>query len=408
MIYYSSPQTYTAATPPSVGNGVAFSLKKSPRFNFLIADKYNQDVTSKDGYSNQNDLSYSVDVFYGNSTTAAPSGIDFESGIKDPNYLFSYEKNSNAFAGNPQRRYTLVFKLRETSPSTVSSGQYFVNHNEAQLSGVSGVIDGTPITEELRYRTGSIDINVVMTGQSYYNVSQFEIYTGSASSFNVVTGTGVGGNLMKRIPIFSQSQNYTLTIREGEQPADGRYYFYKILPYDDFGSGVLYSSPSSGLMYSIRTAAFSVENITGKNIILINEGAYAATTYHSGQITGTGYNLLDTVLNISGNIVAEGWYNASASGDFTQAQTYPFKTIKYLAQVTDGVGNVSSREILITDNTTGPTGSLDYSEYAVSDSSRSAQFLVSGVNYVSGTGIVCLLGKVGNPNGNYKLLRTII
>jgi hypothetical protein len=409
---YSTPQNFQFATPPALGSGAGYSLRKSPKFNILAIDKYGTDVTSKDQYSNQNNLYYNVDVRYPNGTMA-PSGENYSIGIKDPNYSFTYDDNYRAFHGSPKRQYTLVFKLIESSPSTVSSGKFNVYHNEAQISGISQVLDGTLRDGSYRNRTGTIDINLTTSNSLYYNMSKFEIYSGNYSAFPVVTGTGAGANLMKSISVFNQSQNYTLTINDGEQPFDNNYYFYKILPYDDFGSGVLYSSPPiSGKMYSIVAPAFSVNTVTGKNIVLLNDGKYTIQTYHNGNITGTGYEIIDAVANISGNIMLGGYYNVDASGDFTQNSTYLFKTIKYLAQITDGTGNVSSREILITDNSTatmsGANSGIPYSEYAISDNNKSAQFFVSGSGYANGTGLICLLSKVSYPTGTYKLLRTIL
>jgi len=409
---YTSQQGFQFATPPDLGTGAGYSLTKSPKFNILAVDKYGLNVTNKDQYSNQNNLSYKVDVRYANGTIA-PSGLNYETGLKDPNYTFTYEKNLAAFSGNPQRQYSLIFKLSEASLATTSSGRFNVYHNEAQLSNISGVLDGTLQGGGYRNKTGSIDINLSLTGQSYYNMSKFEIYTGNASNFAVVTGTGAGANMLKGISIFEQKQNHTLTISEGEQPFDDRYYFYKILPYDDFGSGILYSSPPiSGKMYSVISPTFTVNNLTGKSVILLNDGAYSIQTYHSGSVTGTSYSIIDSVANISGNIVSGGWYNSAAGEDFVQRNTYSFKTIKYLAQMTDGTGNTSSREILITDNSTSITGTartgIKYAEYAVSDNSETSQFLVSGSGYVSGTGYICLLAKVNYPTGTYKLLRTIL
>lgn len=409
---YSAAQTFKYATPPALGTGAGYSLSSSPKFNILAIDKYGLNVSSRDQYSNQNNLSYNVDVRYLNGTIA-PYGLNFDTGKKDPNYTFTYEDNKEAFSGVPQRQYSLVFKLSEESPATTSSGRFNVYHNEAQVSGISGVLDGRLISGTTRNRTGTIDINLTMANSSYYSVSKFEIYTGNASNFAVVTGTGAGANRMKSITIFDQKQKYTLTINDGEQPFDNNYYFYKILPYDNFGSGTLYSSPPiSGKMYSVVAPAFTVNNVTGKNIILLNDGNYCIETCHYGSITGTGYTIIDGLLNTSGNINLHGWYNADASGDFNQNQTYPFRTIKYLAQITDGTGNVSSREILITDNSTSRTGTaltgIRYSEYAVSDNAQTAQFIVSGSGYISGSGALCLLAKVNYPTGTFKLLRTIL
>ncbi len=398
-------QNYDFATPPAVGDGSGIALYKNPKLNLSVVNKYGLSVDSSAKY---NSMYYDVDVLYANGTTASSN---FETGLKNPVYDFTYEKNTGVFS-SPQRSYSLVFKVNETSPPLVSSGKYTVYHNEAQISSISGVTDGT-LVGDVRNLTGTIDIDLIMLSNDYYRTSKFEIYTGSSSSFAVVTGTGAGANLMKTVSVFDQKANYTLTIRDGEQPANGDYYFYKILPYDDFGSGVLYSSPPiSGLMYAATQPLFSLNNVTGKNFVMINDGNYVVNTFHSGVIVGASYNVLDYVLNVSGNIVSGGWYDQGVGEDFAQNQTQYFKTIKYLAQTTDASGNVSNREILVTDNSTSlgsvsRTGLL-HSEYAVSDSSQSAQFLVSGSGYSNGSGAILLMAKLSNPNGSYKLLRTIM
>jgi hypothetical protein len=401
-------QGYTYATPPAIGGGSGIAMYKSPRFNVLVTDKYGQDVNTRSQYGEQNSLYYNVDVLYPNGTTA-PSGSNFETGLVGPNYSFSYDKNLSAFNGSPQRNYSIVFKLFETSPATSSSGTFNVYHNQAQISGVSSVLDGTLQLDSYRNKTGTIDINVSMTGKQFYTMSKFEIYSGDASNFSIVTGNG--SNLMKTVSVFEQKRDYTLTISDGEQPANNSYYFYKILPYDDFGSGVLYSSPPiSGLMHAVSSPNFTVDNVTGKNFVMLNDGSYVITTFHTGQITGTNYSLVDSVSNVSGNILD--FYNFTAEGDFAQNDTQMFKTIEYLAQTRDGAGNVSSRKIIITDNSTSSGGTtrtgILYSEYAVSDSDQSAQFLVSGSGYVNGTGHICLFSKINSPTGSYKLLRTIL
>jgi hypothetical protein len=406
---YSTPQTYLPQTPPSLGTGAGYSLNKSVNFNILAVSKFNIDVINRDQYVNQNNLSYAVDVFYPNGTIA-PLGNNYVTGVRSPNYTFSYGDNVNSFSGDPQRQYSLVFKLSEASPPSTSSGKYDIYHNEAQISGVTSILDGTLVGDS-RSKTGTIDINLSMLNKPYYSVSKFEIYSGDASNFAVVTGTG-NGNLLKSISIFGQRQDYTLTINDGEQPANGSHYFYKILPYDDFGSGALYSSPPiSGLMHAVTTPTFVVNNITGKSVVLLNDGAYSIQTYHTGNVYNY-YSVVDRVANTPNNIVTENWFNPTVGDDFEQSETFSFKTIKYLAQTIDANNNVSSREILITDNSTSSDGALQtgllYSEYSISDNNQSAQFMVSGSGYSNGTGHICLLARVNHSTGTYKLLRTIL
>ena len=409
---YTFQQSFTRATPPAVGEGSGICIPENAILSLSVLDKYNKAVNSRQQYGGQNNLSFDIDVRYTNGSFA-PSGSNFETGLVGPTYIFTKQKNIQAFDGNPQRSYSLTFKLREQSPSSVSSGIYSIYHNEAVISGFSGVLDGTSGANR---QTGKIAINLSMSGIDYYDVSKFEIYSGFSPSFSVVTGTGAGANMLKSIAVFQQKQDYTLTINEGEQPIDGNYYHYKILPYDNFGSGFVSTSPISGIMYNGEIVPQSLNNLTGRAIVILQEGAYCIHTLHTGAITGFGYQILDVMANISGNIRTGNFYSENLSSNTVQNDTYPFRTIKYLAQLTDASGYCSSREIMITDNTlsniSGHSG-LYVSEYGTSDTGNFTRILVSGEgtgvsDYSRGTGFIYLMAQLQNPDGQCKLWRTIL
>lgn len=405
-------QSYSSAAPPAIGSGSGISLNKDPKFTISAVDKYGQNVLTAQQYGGVNSLYYNIDL----RTEGGLMGINGQNiatGIIGPTWTLTKENNSYAFGGNPRRNYQVVFKLIESSPSTSSSGVYKVYHNAAEISGFSGVVDGTSGSSRL---TGRIDINLSLSGDQYYSIKKFEIYSGASSSFTPVTGTGAGANMLKSVSVFEQKTNYTLSISEGEQPADNSYYFYKVLPYDSFGSGIMSTGIISGLMYSQEQEPVFINNLTGKNIVLLNEGIYCVQTLHTGQITGSSYEILDVVANVSGNIVSGNYYNSNLDSSAGQRETYPFRTIKYSAQITDASGVCSSREILITDNTlsniSGVSG-LHVAEYAVSDQDHGANILVSGqgtgsLDYTRGTGFIYLMAQLSRPTGSYKLLRTIL
>ncbi len=406
-------QKYTSATPPAIGNGSGIALNKDPKFTITAIDKYRQSVITPAQYGNINSLYYNIDLKTENGALMGVSGQNIATGVIGPTWTLTQEMNALAFGGVPRRNYQVVFKLFETSPASSSSGTFNVYHNAAEISGFTSVSDGTSGVGQL---TGKININLSMTGDQYYTTKKFDIYSGNSPSFTPVTGTGAGNNLLKSISIFEQKTNYTLTINEGEQPADASYYYYKVLPYDSFGSGVMSTQSVSGLMYSIEQAPQFINNITGKSVVLLNQGTYCIQTLHTGQITGTSYQILDVVANISGNIVSGSYYNSNLDDSVGQQETYSFRTIKYTAQITDASGVCSSREILITDNTlsniSGVSG-LHVAEYAVSDQDHGANILVSGqgtgsLDYTRGTGFIYLMAQLSRPTGSYKLLRTIL
>ncbi len=406
-------QKYTSATPPAIGNGSGIALNKDPKFTLTAVDKYRQSVITPAQYGNINSLYYNIDLKTENGALMGVSGQNIATGVIGPTWTLTQEMNAQAFGGTPRRNYQVVFKLYETSPATSSSGTFNVYHNPAEISGFTSIADGTSGVGRL---TGRININLSLSGDQYYSIKKFDIYSGNNSSFSPVTGTGAGANLLKSVSVFEQKANHSLSIVEGEQPADGSYYYYKVLPYDSFGSGVMSSQNISGIMYSIEQAPTFVNNITGKSIVLLNQGAYSIQTLHTGQITGSGYEILDVVANISGNIVSGSYYNSNLDESAGQRETYPFRTIRYSAQVTDASGVCSSREIMITDNSlsriSGVSG-LYISEYASTDTGNFARFLVSGSgtgasSYASGTGFIFLMAQVQYPTGSYKLYRTLL
>lgn len=408
-------QTYSYAIPPLLGAGNGYSLSKDPTFTFSVIDKYGQNVASRAQYGGANSLFFDIDVMSANGSFAV-SGKNIETGVVGPSYVFSQEKNALAFGGVPKRDYKLVFKLRETSPLSFSSGIYSVSHNAAQISGITNITDGTEVSGN-PLSTGRIDISLNLSNSDYYQIDKFEIYTGASSSFGVVTGTGAGANLLKSVAVFDQGAAHTLSIYEGEQPFDNQYYYYKIVPYDSFGSGIMYFSPPiSGIMFGSSAPEEAISDAFARSIVVLSNGAYCIQTLHTGEIVGPDYQILDVIANISGNIITGGFYNSNLGSSAGQSETYPFRTIKYTAQLTDASGYCSSREILITDNTlsniSGHSG-LSVSEYGCSDSGNLTRFLVSGEgtgisDYSRGTGYIYLMGQLQNPGGQYKLWRTIL
>lgn len=409
----TTSQQYSFATPPALGAGEGYSLFKDPKITLSVIDKYQQPVTSRAQYNGANSLYFDVDVRTIGGLIGV-GGLNLDTGVVGPTYQFTQEKNAQAFGGIPRREYTLVFKLKEVSPATSSSGQYKIYHNTAEISGVTSIVDGTVVGGN-PLATGKIDINLTMANVDYYMVSKFDIYTGLSPSFTPVTGTGAGANLLKTVPVFAQQENYTLTINEGEQPFNGDYYNYKILPYDAFGSGVMTTTPLSGTMYGYQQSVQGIDSLTGNSIVILSNNSYCIQTLHTGAIVGSGYQVIDTVANVSGNILTGNYYNTELSAE-EQLSTYPFRTIKYTAQFTDASGYCTSKEILISDNTlsniSGYSG-LYISEYAVTDSGNFARILVSGEGtgtspYSRGTGYIHLMAQLQNYNGSYKLWRTIL
>ena len=63
----------------------------------------------------------------------APSGLNFRTGLRTTNYLFTQEQNSGAF-GSPQRYYKLKYKLQEDAQ--INHLDFTVYHMPAEITGV--------------------------------------------------------------------------------------------------------------------------------------------------------------------------------------------------------------------------------------------------------------------------------
>lgn len=211
----------------------------------------------------------------------APSGLNFRTGLRTTNYLFTQEQNSGAF-GSPQRYYKLKYKLQEDAQ--INHLDFTVYHMPAEITGVfvSGFSQG---------QTGGITISVdTPQNGTFFKVRQFDLYTGATSGFNPSSR-----NLLKNFPIFSNKTSYDLRILKDEQPK-GRNLFYKLLPSDDFGTGYFWTGALSGTLDYPREARTFLEAIPVRGSLQDRTGIFtglaspALTEYDGISFYQTGVN----------------------------------------------------------------------------------------------------------------------
>jgi hypothetical protein len=146
------------------------------------------------------------------------------------------------------------------------SGNYVIDGNSQTLSFYTPPISGSSVT--IQELTGvSKLLNVPLSGQVNFTVNfdedavenyiprSLDVYTGTSSG---VENSLSGFSLLKTISFLENSASQTFFVSANEVPVN-QYLFYKFLPKDDFGTGYLYTSETSGYLFSAPTR-FLFEN----------------------------------------------------------------------------------------------------------------------------------------------------
>lgn len=216
-------------------------------FDFQFEDRFGNAITNDfDLVNSYVDVSIGFDVLT-TGDAFAPSGENFKDGVVSTNYLYTYDQNSGAFGGIPQRYYKLNFKLREEAK--INHNLFTIYHLPAEISDVrvSGYNEG---------QTGGVTLSIdTPSNGTNFLTRQFDIYTGSSTGFSPSTG-----NLLKSFPIYRTSTQYSLQINQDEQTKAVPCY-YKILPHDDFATGFFWTGIASGVMDYPREARTFLEAI---------------------------------------------------------------------------------------------------------------------------------------------------
>lgn len=250
-------------------------------FDFQFEDRFGNVIANDFDLANSFvDVSIGFDVLT-TGDAFAPSGENFRSGVVSTNYLYTYEQNSGAF-GSPQRYYKLKFKLQEDAQ--INYNVFTIYHLPAEISNVrvSGYAEG---------QTGAVTLSVdTPDNGSNFLVRQFSVYSGASSGFYPSTG-----NLIKSFPIYRTLSSYDLKINQSEQ-AKGAACYYKVLPTDDFGTGLFYTGVTSGLLDYPREARTFLEAIPVRGSLQDRTGIFtglaspALTSYDGISFFQTGVN----------------------------------------------------------------------------------------------------------------------
>lgn len=216
-------------------------------FDFQFEDRFGNAISNDFDLANSFvDVSIGFDVYH-TGGSVAPSGSNFRSGISSTNYVFTYEQNKEAFAGEAHRYYQLNFRLQENAEINFSN--FTIYHLPAQINAaqVSGYSEG---------QTGAVSLFLsVPDNGTKFLVRQFDVFTGANSSFSPNSG-----NLLKSVPIFDSDISYSLQIDKEEQPK-GEILYYKVLPYDDFSTGLFWTGQLTGVLDYPQEAKTFTEGI---------------------------------------------------------------------------------------------------------------------------------------------------
>jgi hypothetical protein len=244
------------------GTGIGFSvaLRRDVPFDFQFEDRFGNAITNDfDLVNSFVDASISFDVLT-TGDSFAPSGENFRNGVVSTNYLYTYEQNSGAFNGDPQRYYKLNFKLQEDAK--INYNLFTIYHLPAEITDVrvSGYNEG---------QTGGVTLSIdTPSNGTNFLTRQFDVYTGSSAEFYPFTG-----NLLKSFPVFKTSQSYDLQIVSNEQDK-GVFCYYKVLPHDDFATGFFWTGVASGVMDYPREARTFLEAIPVRGSFEDRTGIY--------------------------------------------------------------------------------------------------------------------------------------
>lgn len=223
------------------------ALRKDVPFDFQFEDRFGNPIANDfDLVNSFANVSVDFDVLT-TGFSFAPNGENFRTGIASTNYLFTYEQNSGAFAGEPQRYYSLKFKLNEDSQT---------NTNIFTIYHLPGQIDNVSVSGFSEGQTGGVTltVNSSRNGNDFL-LRRFDVYSGESSDFYPNSS-----NFIKSFPVFRNLNSYELQIQRGEQ-LKGVDCFYKVLPYDDFGTGYFWVGEASGKLDYPRDARTFIEAI---------------------------------------------------------------------------------------------------------------------------------------------------
>jgi hypothetical protein len=188
------------------------------------------------------DFSYRASLYTTGATVDNVSSYlvsgDFAVDQKTLNFKFLQTQNAQFFGSSgAQRYYNLLINVRnEGLENSVLTTVYHI----------PAKIDSIFVQDFYSGITGKIDFSLTFDDQSVSNyiTRSVDIYTGSSLGDAYSTS---GYSLFKNVPFLNNASVQDFSIFSSEIPNNTNIY-YQFVPYDDFGSGFVYSGGVSGYL----------------------------------------------------------------------------------------------------------------------------------------------------------------
>ena len=373
------PPPYYPEFPTTADTFVPSEDSQGTGYAFLLSREKNASITMEyeDIYANtiSNNLDFAQglsDIIYDVSLYTTGASINelgnFVTGLainqNSLNYTFTQEQNLEAFGtgSGAQRYYQLLFDVKNNNlQNDVVATVY---HLPSNISYV----------EKFDYTTDSGTINLINfnlifnENYEYFIPRKVDIYTGENSgNFYDLSGF----SLLKTDTFLTDSNTQVITIQQNEVPVN-QYIYYKFLPYDDFGSGLVYGSIVSGYLYSPPEALYFSNGVPP-----VLSSQQRTGQLFSGLITPSG------VPSVDGSLIFE---TGSGSQNLYLLKSGQWKTVKPFEETS----GLYSRFVQTPLSATG-SGSIG-------DFSISGQYLyaVTGVNQWGRAPLSFWYGPIGS------------
>ena len=275
----------------SDGTGYAlfYPREKNIEMSLEYEDIYGNQIASElqliQGFA---DFKYDVSI-YTTGATIYETGI-FVSGIATNQsslvFKFTKEQNLAAFGtgSGAQRYYQLLFDVKNNDGQNDVLATYY--HIPANIDNIRVFDYNTDNT-----LSGLVTFNFLFAENfDFFIPRQVDIYTG-ANSGNAYDLNGF--SFLSNNVFTSENATQSITLTEKEIPVNTNIY-YKFIPYDDFGTGIMFGGVVSGYLYSPQQPVSYGQGIPPLVNIFERTGLYFSGLNTNSNTTGDGALLFET------------------------------------------------------------------------------------------------------------------
>jgi hypothetical protein len=259
---------------------------------------------------------------------------NFKTNQETLKFTFTQEENASYFGSSgSQRYYDILFNV--TNEGLENSVLATVFHIPAQITDAE-VYDFS--TGTLSGLTGEVLFNLTFSDDAAFNYipRSVDVYTGANQSVNYYSLDGF--SLLKNVPFLENGLGQSFSVFANEVPSN-QVIYYQFVPYDDFGSGYIYTSGVPAylkeepdvLNYGFGIPpVLSFENRTG--LFYSGNATAQETTFDGGLIYQTGASGQKLLLVQSGQ-----WKEIPTKDDISGAYVLKNETGSFVTSGQTGI-----------------------------------------------------------------------